>query len=49
MGNKIKEIQWIQSRHSCFAIVDESDVLYMWDLLADDTQPVLVKEMNEYV
>lgn len=47
LGRRIKEIKWIESRSSCFSVIDERDCLYLWDLLEDDTQPVLGKDLNE--
>lgn len=50
MGNEIKEIKWIESRSSCFSVLDEAESkLLIWDLLADDTQPVLVKKIKKYM
>ena len=47
-GNKVKEIHWIPSRNSAFIVVDEYANLYIWDLLADDTQSISSKKLNEY-
>ena len=47
MGRKIKEIKWISSRISSFLVIDETDTLYLWDLLLDDNGPVLSKQINQ--
>ncbi len=48
-NNKIKQIEWLQCRSSAFLVIDESDNLYMWDLLQDDTQSIFSKEIVKYV
>ncbi|RNA24033.1 WD repeat-containing 60 isoform X2, partial [Brachionus plicatilis] len=48
LGKRIKEIKWIESRSSCFSVIDEQDCFYLWDLLEDDTQPVLGKDLNDF-
>lgn len=48
LGNEIKEAKWIESRSSCFMVLDEdASKLFVWDLLADDTQPVLIKKIKK--
>jgi len=47
MGRKIKEIKWISSRTSSFLVIDETDTLYLWDLLLEDSGPVFSKQINQ--
>ncbi len=48
-SSKIKQIEWLQCRSSAFLVIDESDNLYMWDLLQDDTQSIFSKEIVKSV
>ena len=43
--SKIKQIEWVQCRSSSFMVIDESDTLYMWDLLQDDAQHIFSTEI----
>jgi hypothetical protein len=47
MGRKIKEIKWISSKISSFLVIDETDTLYLWDLLLEDSGPVFSKQINQ--
>lgn len=48
MGTEIKEARWIESRSSCFIVLDEAESrLFMWDLLQDDSQPILTKKIKK--
>ena len=47
--SKIKEIKWITTRSSSFLVIDESDTIFIWDLLLDDSQPVISKQINKYI
>ena len=47
MGRKIKEIKWISSRISSFLVIDETDTLYLWDLLLEDSAPIFSKQINQ--
>lgn len=50
LGTEIKEARWIESRSSSFIVLNEDDSkLFVWDLLTDDTQPVLIKKTKQLV
>ena len=45
-GSRIKHLDWIETKASSFICIDEQDNLYVWDLLIDDTESIMVKKMN---
>lgn len=52
LGTEIKEARWIESRSSCFIVLDEagessSTRMFVWDLLQDDSQPVQIKKIKK--
>lgn len=48
LGTEIKEAKWIESRSSCFLVVDQNESkMFIWDLLQDDIQPVLIRKLKK--
>jgi hypothetical protein len=49
MGIGIKQIEWVKCKSSSFMTIDEAENLYIWDLLIDDTQPVSINQISQYI
>ncbi|XP_063339544.1 cytoplasmic dynein 2 intermediate chain 1 isoform X2 [Pelmatolapia mariae] len=45
-GEPVVSLQWAQTRATVFCVLDAACNLHIWDLLKDDTQPVVTERMS---
>uniref|UniRef100_A0A3P8T8R5 Dynein 2 intermediate chain 1 n=1 Tax=Amphiprion percula TaxID=161767 RepID=A0A3P8T8R5_AMPPE len=45
-GEPVVSLQWAQTRPTVFCALDAASNLHIWDLLKNDTQPVVTERMN---
>ncbi|XP_047468098.1 cytoplasmic dynein 2 intermediate chain 1 isoform X2 [Mugil cephalus] len=45
-GEAVISLQWTQTRPTVFCVLDAASNLHIWDLLKDDTQPVVTERMD---
>ncbi|XP_061569103.1 cytoplasmic dynein 2 intermediate chain 1 [Cololabis saira] len=45
-GEPVVSLQWTQTRMTVFCVLDAASNLHIWDLLKNDTQPVVTEKMN---
>uniref|UniRef100_A0A3Q0SFI8 WD repeat domain 60 n=1 Tax=Amphilophus citrinellus TaxID=61819 RepID=A0A3Q0SFI8_AMPCI len=45
-GEPVVSLQWAQTRPSVFCVLDAASNLHIWDLLKNDTQPVVTERMT---
>ncbi|XP_030611818.1 WD repeat-containing protein 60 isoform X2 [Archocentrus centrarchus] len=45
-GEPVVSLQWAQTRPSVFCVLDAASNLHIWDLLKNDTQPVVTERMS---
>uniref|UniRef100_A0A3Q0SNL5 WD repeat domain 60 n=1 Tax=Amphilophus citrinellus TaxID=61819 RepID=A0A3Q0SNL5_AMPCI len=48
-GEPVVSLQWAQTRPSVFCVLDAASNLHIWDLLKNDTQPVVTERMSSDV
>ena len=45
-GEPVISLQWNQTRPSVFCVLDGASNLHIWDLLRNDTQPVVTEKLH---
>ncbi|KAI3355322.1 hypothetical protein L3Q82_018175 [Scortum barcoo] len=45
-GEAVVSLQWAQTRPTVFCVLDAASRLHIWDLLKNDTEPVVTEMMN---
>ncbi|XP_042254869.1 cytoplasmic dynein 2 intermediate chain 1 isoform X2 [Thunnus maccoyii] len=45
-GEPVVSLQWAQTRPTVFCVLDAASNLHIWDLLTNDTEPVVTERMN---
>ncbi|XP_044033202.1 cytoplasmic dynein 2 intermediate chain 1 isoform X2 [Siniperca chuatsi] len=45
-GEPVVALQWAQTRPTVFCVIDAASNLHIWDLLKNDTEPVVTESMN---
>ncbi|KAK7881757.1 hypothetical protein WMY93_030166 [Mugilogobius chulae] len=46
-GQSVVSVQWSQTRPAVFSVLDAASNIYLWDLLKNQTQPVITERMGK--
>ncbi|XP_071341089.1 cytoplasmic dynein 2 intermediate chain 1 isoform X2 [Trachinotus anak] len=46
-GEPVVSLQWTQTRPTVFCVLDAASNLHIWDLMKNDTEPVVTERMSE--
>ncbi|XP_024910236.1 WD repeat-containing protein 60 isoform X2 [Cynoglossus semilaevis] len=45
-GQAVVSLHWAQTRATLFCVLDSASILYIWDLMRDDTEPVITERLS---
>lgn len=45
-GEPVVSLQWSQTRPTVFCVLDAASKMHLWDLLKNETEPVITESMN---
>lgn len=45
-GEPVVSLQWAQTRPTVFCVLDATSNIHIWDLLKNDTEPVVTERMD---